>query len=207
MVRDDFFDLGNDRKLRAERVSRPRPRSLLPYELRRPIINMVHPPACHDAACLTFYLIAKLRAPVVLVAREDSSETIDFHRRSHPAPQGWLQTEPDLQLRIGQYQLISFGADTPATVISNVLRPNLIIRPIVFVSTAKNREGGGAETPGNLIHLTLPSGTHKTPTCCHTHAWLTGTAGNTPRYFAMHHSKKNLNYISVRLSTPPSLCP
>src|SRR5579863_4955475 len=36
---------------------------------------------------------------------------------------------------------ISFGADAPATVISNVLRRDLIIPPIVFVSTAKNREG------------------------------------------------------------------
>ena len=126
MVRNDFFDLPRDKRLRTGCISRSRLRALLPYELRRQNFNVVHPPACHDAACSTLCLIAQLRDTCRPVARED------FHHRSPSAPQGWLQTEPDLHLRRDQHQLISFGVDTPTTVISSILRRNLIIPPIVL---------------------------------------------------------------------------
>jgi len=95
MVRDYFFDLGRDKKIHVEGVSRSRLRSLT-FELRRSIVNVVPPPVCHDAACSTSCSIAQLRDSC---PRRQGylSESSDF-TAVRSAPQGRLQTEPALHI-------------------------------------------------------------------------------------------------------------
>ena len=95
MVRDHFFDLGRDKKVHAEGVSRSRLRSLT-FELRRSIVNVVPPPVCHDAACSTPCSVVQFRDSC---PRREGwlSESIDFIA-VRSAPQGRLQTEPALRI-------------------------------------------------------------------------------------------------------------
>jgi hypothetical protein len=108
MVRNDFFDPTRDEKLRTRCASGSRLRSLLPYELRKQIINVVHSLACHDAACSTSCLIAQLRDTCCPCRQGGlSSKMIDFHRRSPSAPQGAAnRTRPPFALWTASTHLV-----------------------------------------------------------------------------------------------------